>query len=98
MSGLNEVASKVDFEMGRRNFQFFFEDICGFQLADFHKEWYDNAEGHTKTCVIASRTMANPCSFDAISYGKWLTILALKFCSSRTASTSQLTTWRKWTS
>ena len=35
MSGLNEVASKVDFEMGRRNFQFFFEDICGFQLADF---------------------------------------------------------------
>ena len=55
MSGLNEVASQVDFDMGRRNFQFFFEDICGFQLADFHKEWYDNAEKHTKTCVIASR-------------------------------------------
>tara|TARA_R100000988_G_scaffold29757_1_gene15182 strand:- start:2164 stop:3582 length:1419 start_codon:yes stop_codon:yes gene_type:complete len=50
-----ELTSKVDWEMGRRDFRFFFEDICGFQLANFHKEWYENAEKHNKICVIASR-------------------------------------------
>ena len=55
MSGLSDIAAKVDFDMGRRDFKYFFEDICGFQLAHFHNEWYDNAEQNTKTCVIASR-------------------------------------------
>ena len=50
-----ELTSKVDFEMGRRDFRFFFEDICGFQLADFHKEWYETSEKNKKICVIASR-------------------------------------------
>ena len=50
-----ELTSKVDWQMGKRDFRFFFEDICGFQLANFHKEWYENAENHNKVCVIASR-------------------------------------------
>lgn len=50
-----QLASQVDWGMGRRDFKYFFEDICGFQLADFHKEWYDAAENNTKVCVIASR-------------------------------------------
>jgi hypothetical protein len=50
-----ELTSKVDWEMGRRDFKFFFEDICGYQLANFHKEWYKNSEAHNKICVIASR-------------------------------------------
>ena len=50
-----ELTSKVDWEMGRRDFKFFFEDICGFQLANFHKEWYENSEANNKICVIASR-------------------------------------------
>lgn len=50
-----ELTSKVDWEMGRRDFKFFFEDICGYQLAHFHKEWYKNSEAHNKICVIASR-------------------------------------------
>jgi phage terminase large subunit-like protein len=50
-----KLTSNIDFEMGRRDFKYFFEDICGFQLADFHKEWYEMSEDHNKTCVIASR-------------------------------------------
>ena len=43
-----ELTSKVDWQMGKRDFRFFFEDICGFQLANFHKEWYESAQkvGH----------------------------------------------------
>jgi hypothetical protein len=52
---LLDLTGKVDYEMGRRDFKYFFEDICGFQLAHFHKEWYEMSEGHNKTCVIASR-------------------------------------------
>ena len=58
-----ELTSKVDWEMGRRDFRFFFEDICGFQLAHFHKEWYENAEEHNKVCVIASRDHGNSVFF-----------------------------------
>ena len=52
---VQKLTSKVDFDMGRRDFRFFFEDICGFQLADFHKEWYEMAQNNSKICVIASR-------------------------------------------
>jgi phage terminase large subunit-like protein len=52
---IQELQARVDFDMGARDFQFFFEDICGFQLAPFHKEWYEMSENHNKTCVIASR-------------------------------------------
>lgn len=55
MGDLTELTANVDFEMGRRDFRFFFEDICGFQLAHFHEEWYDLAENNSKTCIIASR-------------------------------------------
>jgi len=50
-----ELTSKVDWEMGRRDFKFFFEDICQYQLAHFHKEWYEDSEINNKICVIASR-------------------------------------------
>ena len=50
-----QLTAKVDWEMGRRNFKYFFEDICGFQLAHFHQEWYDMAENNNKVCMIASR-------------------------------------------
>ena len=54
-----ELAHKVDWDMGRRDFKYFFEDICGkkegYELADFHQEWFQMSENHNKTCVIASR-------------------------------------------
>ena len=58
-SGIHELAKNVDWEMGRRDFKYFFEDICGkhenYMVADFHQEWFDMSENHNKTCVIASR-------------------------------------------
>ena len=58
-SGLNELTASVDFEMGRRDFKFFFEEICGkidqkhpWILTDFHKEWFDMSENNNKTCKI----------------------------------------------
>jgi len=61
-NGLNELTASVDFEMGRRDFKFFFEEICGkidqkhpWILTDFHKEWFDMSENNNKTCIIASR-------------------------------------------
>lgn len=58
-NGIHELAKNVDWEMGRRDFKYFFEDICGkhenYMVADFHQEWFDMSENHNKTCVIASR-------------------------------------------
>tara|TARA_R110002051_G_scaffold20121_7_gene55312 strand:- start:184 stop:1599 length:1416 start_codon:yes stop_codon:yes gene_type:complete len=50
-----QLTSKVDYDMGRRDFRFFFEDICGFQLTGFHNEWFINTEDNNKICIIASR-------------------------------------------
>jgi len=60
MSGaVLDLANKVDWDMGRRDFRYFFEDICGvaenYELTDFHQEWFDMSENNNKTCVIASR-------------------------------------------
>ena len=53
-----ELTSKVDFDMGRRDFKFFFEDICGFQLAHFHDEWYETAYGGWPT-IPAQRSSSS---------------------------------------
>ena len=56
---VREIAQQVDWEMGRRDFKYFFEDVCGkaenYMVADFHEEWFEMSENHNKTCVIASR-------------------------------------------
>jgi len=50
-----QLTSKVDYDMGKRDFRFFFEDICGYQLTGFHNEWFEGAESNNKVCIIASR-------------------------------------------
>jgi len=59
---MNQLAAQVDFEMGRKDFKYFFEEICGkfdekfpWILTKFHQEWFDLSEGNSKTCIIASR-------------------------------------------
>ena len=59
---MNQLAAQVDFEMGRKDFKYFFEEICGkfdakspWILTKFHQEWFDLSEGNNKTCIIASR-------------------------------------------
>lgn len=61
-SGMEELTASVDFEMGRRDFKYFFEEICGkydernpWILTKFHKEWFDLSENNSKTCIVASR-------------------------------------------
>ena len=60
--GMSQLAAQVDFEMGRRDFKYFFEEICGkydeknpWILTKFHEEWFDLSENNSKTCIIASR-------------------------------------------
>lgn len=60
--GMSQLAAQVDFEMGRRDFKYFFEEICGkydeknpWILTKFHEEWFDLSENNSKTCIVASR-------------------------------------------
>ena len=60
--GMSQLAAQVDFEMGRRDFKYFFEEICGkydekmpWILTKFHEEWFNLSENNSKTCIIASR-------------------------------------------
>ena len=59
---LQQLTANVDFEMGRRDFKYFFEEICGkfekknpWILTKFHQEWFDLSEDNSKACIIASR-------------------------------------------
>ena len=59
---MSQLAAQVDFEMGRRDFKYFFEEICGkydeknpWILTKFHEEWFDLSENNSKTCIVASR-------------------------------------------
>lgn len=59
---LNKLTANVDFEMGRRDFKYFFEEVCGkydeknpWILTKFHQEWFELSENNNKTCIIASR-------------------------------------------
>lgn len=55
VDNLEEVIHEIDFEMCKKDFGFFFEDICGWQLADHHAQWVDNLQTHNRYCVKASR-------------------------------------------
>ena len=92
---LLELTGKVDFEMGRRDFKYFFEDICGFQLADFHNEWYEMSQKNTRLALLHLVIMANLYSIVSIYYGKWHTTMAQKSYSFHTVSISPLNTWAK---
>ena len=59
---LDQLSANVDFEMGRKDFKYFFEEVCGkydkknpWILTKFHQEWFDLSENTNKTCIIASR-------------------------------------------
>ena len=64
-----DVVSEIDFEMSKRDFQFFFEDICGWQLAGHHATWVDNLQTHNRYCVKASRDHGKSVCF--LSYLLW---------------------------
>ena len=69
MTNMEEVVYEIDFQMCKKDFQFFFEDICGWQLADHHAIWVDNLQSHNRYCVKASRDHGKSVLF--LSYLLW---------------------------
>ena len=41
-----DVIQDIDWEMSKRDFKFFFEEILGWQLADHHAKWFHNLNTH----------------------------------------------------
>ena len=69
MDPIEEVISDIDFEMSKKDFQFFFEDICGWQLAAHHAEWVENLQTNNRYCVKAARDHGKSVLF--LSYLLW---------------------------
>ena len=56
MEGLSlDTVEEIDYEVAKRDFKFFFEDILGFQLSHHHEKWFDNLESQRRYCVKAAR-------------------------------------------
>lgn len=56
MEGLSlETLEEIDYEVAKRDFKFFFEDILGFQLSWHHEKWFSNLESQRRYCVKAAR-------------------------------------------
>jgi hypothetical protein len=66
---LEEIVYEIDFQMSKKDFKFFFEDICGWQLADHHAKWVKNLQTHNRYCVKASRDHGKSVCF--LSYLLW---------------------------
>ena len=49
-----EIIEDIDWEMAKKDFKFFFEEILGWQLADHHAKWFHNLSTHNRYCVKAS--------------------------------------------
>lgn len=69
---LKDVIDEIDFEMSKRDFRFFFEDILGWQLSTHHAKWVTNLDAHNRYCVKASRDHGKSVLF--MSYLLWKVI------------------------
>lgn len=63
------VINEIDFEMSKRDFQFFFEEMLGWQLSNHHAKWVHNLDTHNRYCVKASRDHGKSVLF--LSYVLW---------------------------
>ena len=50
-----ELVDEIDYEMSKRSFKFFFEEIMEFQLSHHHADWVNNLDSHNRYCVKAAR-------------------------------------------
>jgi len=74
-----EVIAEIDFEMGKRDFRFFFEDLLGFQLSHHHDRWRNNLDSHNRYCVKAARDHGKSTLF--LAYLLWRTAFTPKIKS-----------------
>ena len=66
-----EAIEEIDFEVAKRDFRFFFEEILGFQLSWHHEQWYNNLESRKRYCVKAARDHGKSTLF--LGYMLWKT-------------------------
>ena len=59
------------------DFLYFAEHVCGFDIADYHKEWFDLAETFSRLNIIAYRGSGKTCFF-ACAYYIWKAIFSKK--------------------
>ena len=71
-----DVIDDIDWEMCKRDFKFFFEQILGFQLAEHHRRWYENLASHNRYCVKAARDHGKSTLF--LGYVLWKTLFTEK--------------------
>ncbi|MBE3092795.1 MAG: hypothetical protein IMZ51_03950 [Chloroflexi bacterium] len=58
------------------DFLYFAEHVLGFELADYHNEWYDYLEKHSRLCLIAFRGSGKTCFVSA--YYIWKALFSQK--------------------
>ena len=66
-----EAIEEIDFEVAKRDFKFFFEEILGFQLSWHHEQWFNNLESRKRYCVKAARDHGKSTLF--LGYMLWKT-------------------------
>jgi len=67
---IQRLVVDMDKEMSAKSFQFFFEDILGFQYNDHHEQWVDRLDEHRYYVVKAARDHGKSTLF--MSYALWL--------------------------
>ena len=50
-----DLLTEMDMKMSKGNFPYFFENILGYDMADFHTEWLNLVHTTQRTVIICSR-------------------------------------------
>ena len=69
MPDFDDPVLEIDWEMSKKDFAFFFQDILGWQLSHHHALWVDNLNSHDRYCVKAARDHGKSVLF--LSYLLW---------------------------
>jgi len=70
VGGVDELVKDMDIQMSKKTFEYFFNEISGFELSGHHKQWLDGLNGHRYYCVKASRDHGKSVFF--MSYALWI--------------------------
>ena len=60
-----DLLTEMDMKMSKGNFPYFFENVLGYDLADFHQEWLDLVNSTQRTVIICSRDHGKSVFFHA---------------------------------
>ena len=60
-----DLLTEMDMKMSKGNFPYFFENVLGYNLADFHQQWLDLVNSTQRTVIICSRDHGKSVFFHA---------------------------------